>query len=262
MNFIKLSVSHEYLYSPKNWLHHQNSRSKIIISTICLVLLLTASLQYIALLLLLTLLLCGLLNMHDDLRQYFYTTFAILSFLLLISMHRYDIDQNNELNSRKMVCFYRSKSCYISMSIGKKMSISSLCLPISAIRLTSLHFVYIALIRLLLLTTNYANIVETTLVNCRNKHRYFGGKFIFATTVSSHLLKILFDQIKAVQISYILRSNNSYCVKGPKMILLTCIPFLQEFLAKTSARIYGISSTLYSRNIQCANLDRHKLYID
>lgn len=255
MDFVKLSISHEYLYSPKSWLHNQNISLKTITVVMHLILLPFIPLEHLLLFFFILLILCKSISLPHDLKKYFYMAFAVSSFFLLISIQKDEMRQSNKLSNRKMLHFYILNPCHkIDILASKQPNAFCLCLPVSTARFISLHFIYLVLIRCLLITTSHENIARTALIS-HSQRKYFSIKFIFTAIVSSHFLKILFEQIKAAKISYTLRNADIDTVNTVKIIFLMCLPCVQQFLVKTNTRIYCIASTLYSRNIHCTNLN-------
>lgn len=258
MNFVKLSTSHEYLYSPKSWLHNQNIALKMVIMVTHLILLPFAPLKSLLLFFLPLLTLYKSMNLPHDIKKYFYTTFAASSLFLLLSIQRNDMYQSNQPGTRQMIHLYIPNSYRaIDMLLNKRMNLTCLYLPLSTVRFISLHLIYLILVRYLLITTSHESITRTALIKY-GQRKYFSIKFIFVTVMSSYFIKNFFQQIKAVKISYILRSADSNTMNAARVILLIHLPYLRQFLAKTNARIYTIASTLYSRNIQCAGLNIYK----
>lgn len=240
MNFIKLSTSHEYLYSPKSWLHNQSSKMKIVTASLYFILLPAMSLRHISLFFFFLLILYMSIRMPRSLRQHFYATFTFFSFFLLISIQECGSCNQKKINNRKVFLFYILNNFY--------------CLPLSVARFISIHFAYLMLVRCLLLTTNHKSIIEMAPI----KRRYFyilpSIKFIFTITVSSQFLKFFFEEIKAMNASYALRSNSVNRHNDLEIILQLFVPFLKQFLANISYKIYIIASALYSRNITCGTL--------
>jgi hypothetical protein len=260
MNFVKLSMSYEYLYSPKSWLHNQNISRKIATMIAHLILLPFIPLKHLLLLFFLLLIVYKSINLPSDMQKYFYAALTISSFFLLVSMQKNDMCHSSQSNTRQVLRFYTPNFCHaIDMLANKWPHIICLCIPRSTTHLIILHFIYLILIRCLLITTNQESIIRTVLIRY-GRRKCFSIKFIFTTMVSSYFLKILFQQIKEVKISCILRSADINTVNTARVILLMYLSYLKQFLVKINAKVYTIASTLYSRNIQCTGLSIYNKY--
>lgn len=253
MNFVKFSACYDYLHSPKSWLHYQNTKGKLYTLVVYLIYLPFVSLKQIFILFIIFLFLCQSISIGKYLKDYFYKNAIVFIFFLLISIKSYDEFKEYKASQRNIWHF-----CIFSNSISQntktnKLSTLHFYIPIPVVRFISIHLIYLILIRCFLLTTSCEKIIKET-IRQRDHVSYFNAKFIFTTTVSSQFIKIIFEQANISKKSYALRDIKSYEIYHLKETLIMLTYFLQQFLFNTHNSIYAITSTLYSRSINCSNL--------
>ena len=237
---LKLFTSCEYLYSPKSWLHHQNSKSKIAFTLLQLICLPIISFKHMTVFSCLLLFACTSIEIPESLKKYFCTIFIISNCFLLIGANRSRTFDINESNMRSVLQLNLSKSF-------------SLCLPIPLLRFIIIHFTYLVLIRYLLLATRHEKIINTLLIDFVYAKNGYNTKFIFMIMMSSQFLKIIFSRVEAIKVSYRLRGVNTNKISTLKASMLAIALFVGQFSSSIYKEIHGVTLTLYSRNVKSGN---------
>lgn len=259
MNFIELSTSYSYIYSPKSWLHFQNRKIKISIISLALACLPFASTQYILISFAIMLCVYTSINKSKYFKGYLYKSIMVCTFLLLINIKNYTKSKVNEIKDRhvlKVSLF----SIFSKNNIGKISSLKNDCLymPTSIIRFTVIYILYLVSTRCLLFTTQYTIITEVSLKALKSVENYTSTSFSFTSTISAQFLKVIFEQIDTMHTSYILRKG---CLNKKKDFKENCniaIFFLDELFANLNYGIHSTSATLYCRDIECNGLYGNK----
>jgi hypothetical protein len=256
MNFVKLSTSYEHLYSPKSWLHFQDKRLKMTAVLIQLICLPVISLKHILIVFLAALLLCRSINIPKSLRKYFRKNIMIFTFFLLISIKKYSVSSINKADNRHILQVY-PLNCLNEQSVNavRQPGNSFFYLHASVLRLIAIHSIYLILVRCLLLTTSYEDIVKIALMGLIYSQDYSNVKFIFIIMASSQFLKIIFEQMENMRVSCILRNINISQVNLLKITFVIFTSLLRQLAIKTRISIFTIASSLYNRDIESSSLN-------
>lgn len=250
MNLMKSLIFHDYLYSPKSWLHQQSSQIKMYAVILQLLILPCLSLQYIFIFFFFCFYLYRSVCLHKNLKDYCQRIIILFTFFLFIS-----IQYNTNITNKRLVQIYPIYHLHNINNIFTK-TISSYCLylPISIIRLLSINLIYLLLMKFLLLTTNYEQLINNILNHFKYLNIFSISKLKFEIMISTQFLKVIFKQIEEIKIAYLIRnikSNRTYLFKDN---LLICFFFIKQFLINAYDGINYISNTLYSREINCQKL--------
>lgn len=256
MNFVKLSTSYEHLYSPKSWLHFQDKRLKMTAVLIQLICLPVISLKHILIVFLTALLLYRSINIPKSLRKYFRKNIMIFTFFLLISIKKYSESSINKADNRHILQVY-PLNCLNEQSVNavKQPGNSFFYLHTSILRLIAIHSIYLILVRCLLLTTSYEDIVKMALMGQIYSWDYSNTKFIFTTMASSQFLKIIFKEMENMRVSCILRNINIGQLNLLKAAFIISTSFLRQLAIRTRINIFTITSSLYNRDIKSSSLN-------
>ena len=255
-DFIKYSISYAYLYSPISWLHKQNSQGKIYIVLIQLIFLPYISFKYLYLFFILFICLYLSINIPENFKNYFNITIIILSFFLFISVRYNNLEDYNTVHTRKII---RIDSLY-NLSIFNKnnsqydlYSVGFFYIPVSILRLLGINFIYLFLIKFLLLTTHYEKIIRIILHDTNYLTNFPIKKINFEIMISSQFLKVILKQLETIKIAYVIR-NLAFNLRF-KQNKFTYLFFFHQLLINIYLNIYHISNTLYSREISHKNLN-------
>lgn len=249
MNFIKSSVSHEYLYSPQSWLHKRKDITKIYIVFINLAYLPYVRIRYIYFYLLFFLLIYKSIYIPIKLNSYLCTIIFIFAFLTLINIQNKQQIFTDIVLKREYIQIHFIKRFFLS-DIKEyntdHLSYQDYYLSASLIRLLSIIFLHLTSMKILLLTTVYRNILTVFFYHANKYKNTIFQKLFFEIQLSIQFLKIIFKQIDIIKVAYITRSVK---IKR-KVYLLEIISLyifcLQQLLANLRKGIYNISNTLYS----------------
>ena len=256
MDFLKFSILYAYLYSPKNWLHRQNSITKIYIFLINLVCLPYMPIKYVIVVCI------GLISMFTyiyipiKLSRYFYSIIFIFIFFILINIQQKSQIIPQLLLNRHYVQIYPQGNYFINSNQNQDISFNqSYHLPVSLLRLLSINLIYLFLMKLFLMTTNYEKIIRTYLhlfckyINRPNQH------LTFEVQVANQFLKIILSQVEIVRTTYVIRSIQCKRRRISRKKLCVYLFCVQQLIANIYNSINYISDTLYSREVHKRNLN-------
>lgn len=258
MNFIKSLIFYDYLYSPQSLLHKQNNKLKIYIYFIQLLFLPYISLKYLTIFFIILSILYKFIYIPANLKNYLCKITLFFIIFLIISIEKKNIISCNLNNNRKVLLIYPLKitnfytdNFYLSFN---RIPLFSFYLPISIIRLLSINFLYLIILKLLLLTTHYHQIIKIILAHLK-KYTNFSTKILkLELLISSQFLNIICYQIEIIKTIYITR-NIRLCIKyNLKENLYMYFYFVQKLLSSIYENIDYISHTLYGREIKYQNL--------
>lgn len=256
MNFLKFSILYAYLYSPKNWLHEQNNITKIYIFLINLVCLPYMSIKYISVFCL------GLMSMYTftytpiQLRRYFYSIIFIFLCFILINIQKKDQIIPELLINRDYIQIHPQYNYFISYNQNKEISChQSYHLPVSLLRLLSINLIYLFLMKLFLMTTNYDKIIRTYLhLFCKYINKS-NQRLTFEVQVANQFLKIILSQVDIVKTTYIIRFMQLKRRRISEKKLYAYLFCIQQLIVNIYSSIDYISDTLYSREVHNRNLN-------
>lgn len=251
MNFILLSISYEYLYSPTSWLHRQSSKRKIYFVFLQLALLPYASLKYMCALLIFFAYLCRSVYIPKSLRSYFRKVIGLFVFFLCINARHSTDFGSKTTSSQKIVRIYllgNQDLSGINSALVNQTSAYSLWLQLSVMRLLSIYLIHIFLIKFLLLTTCYDRIVKIILSSIRYLIKPSKGKLIFEILICSQILKTIFKQAQIIKTAHLIRNLEIRDCSLKKHILAHLFS-VRQLLANTYYITDHISNSLHSREI-------------
>lgn len=249
MNFIELSISYEYLYSPKSWLHFESDTIKINLLFLQLICLPFTPLRYIVIIFIVLFCVYKSIKIPKYLKNYFYKSILLFIALLLLSIKNGSQLKKYKLNNKQVWRVY--PFCYLSRvntATVDEFRSSFLYLQVSVLRFISIHAIYLIIVRYFLLTTKQESLAKTLLTASPIKN-LSDIKFIFIIMTSSQFLKIVFKQLKQVKTSYNLRCMkiNQYNVRAISIVLTS---FLEELLVILDYNIWSPAYALQNRDIK------------
>lgn len=261
MNFIKFSIFYEYLYSPISWSHKQNIQTKMVITIVQLILLPYIKLKYIFCIFMTCCYIYNFTYLPKNFKLYLKNTILLFTFFLLISIHSKNQSNNRSYNNA-VIQIYPLHALYL-LNINtcqriNELPLYSLYIPLSILRLLSIHLVYLFLIKFLLLTTNYEQMIQIILRNIQSLTNHIPNQLKLEIMISSQFLKTIFKQIKILKIAYITRNiklNKRYIIKH---ILTIYLLFIEQLIINIYHNIYSITNTLYCRETTYKNI-KHNL---
>lgn len=256
MDFLKFSILYAYLYSPKDWLHKQNSITKIYIFLINLVCLPYIPIKYIFVFCI------GLMSLYTytyipiQLSRYFYGIIFIFICFILINIQQKDQIIPELLLNRDYIQIYPQDNYFINSNQNKDISCNqSYHLSVSLLRLLSINLMYLFLMKLFLMTTNYEKIIRTYLhLFCKYINKS-NQQLIFEVQVANQFLKIILSQVEIVKTTYTIRSmqfKRRQIFQTKLCVYLFCI---RQLIVNIYNSINYISDTLYSREVHNSNLN-------
>jgi len=255
MNFIKSSLLYNYLYSPKSWLHKQRSFFKIFFVLIYLSILPYLPIKAVYYSLIICLLIYNSIYIPLELNNYLCQIICFFSFLILISIQdkaKISIElikkrRYYQLNSL-FNYFHKNKH---NIKINKSYLNQDYSLPISLVRLLTINFSYLIFTKLLLMTTQYKDIIRFFLSNCQN---YILQRLAFEVQVAIQFINIILRQIKIMRIAYTTRTIKKK-IKFSQIQISLCFFCIQQSVDNMYQIVYNMSSTMYSSEVDERNLN-------
>jgi len=252
MKLAKLSASYEYLYSPRSWLHFQNSEVKLTAVLVQLIYLPFISIKSILGHLFCLLIIQKSIKMPRSLKNYFRESLIVFSFFMLISIKKNNPCNSGEIYSRNILQIYlHSMATRHDILAAKAGDRSFFYLHVSTVRLIAIHLIYLFLIRHILLTTKHENILKVIMTRCK----YSKKKLIFIIMTSLQFLKTIFGEIEIIRIAYILRGISISTINEKRVFFFILAFFLKQLLINIGACVSGITCTLYSKDIRYSTLN-------
>jgi len=253
MNFLKLLVFHEYLYSPKNWLHKQHNVFKNFIIFIQLITLPYLPFWHLLLYTILYLFVYENIGLSPKFKIHAYKMFFILSSFTILGI------QSQQQILKKENCGRNYILIYHQISNRRKNILSDFYLlygfSISSIRLSQIYLLYLIMMKLLVLTTKQKDILYCFFMFFKNNISYYIPKFIFEIQISLNFLNIIPKQIEIMQIRYSTRSLIVKPLSYNKENLTIFLLNMQQLIRTIYNYIYNVSNTLYHNEIQLNNLN-------
>lgn len=250
MNFIKFSISYEYLYSPSSWLHSKNIQFKILLFWLHLIFLPYMSTQHIFIYSVILMYCYTCIYIPKKLKQFLCQMVIIFIVFILLNIQK---------SSKKIVGNYirisaESMNCFSSKFIINKLGSLhvnqlNIYFPLSIVRLLGFSFIYLITIKLFLLTTRYEKIIYLVLRNQRGIVSYTFEYINFQAMSSLQFLKIILQEIEVINMTWINRNGikNKNYLQTENLLLSWLI--VKQFLLKIYKHTHSISDTLYSREI-------------
>ena len=256
MSFIKLSILWNYLYSPVSWLHQCKKTTKIILVFLCLIYLPYAPIQQIYYCF--TILFLIYTSIYIPLQVIYYFS-KMLIFCILVTL----INIQNKIQAlnliRKYLYFYNPISLLLQLNTGSVNNNITFSLyyylPLPLVRLLTINFLYLMLMKILFLTTLYENILDF-FFNSINKYKNLViKKVLFEIQVSIQFLKTILKIVEKIRIGYAIRSVQLYKTDPFHKAILIYYFCIQQLITNIYISIYNIANTMYNSGIHIKNLN-------
>lgn len=258
MNTSQLSNNYQFLYSPKSWLHLKKVDHKTFYFFLQLFVLPYIHLRYIVVLFTVTLLLFRSVNLPIKVQRNLYT--IALFFILTLSISTYYTTKNTNFSNISNHIIKIQPLNFIGQFIKKETSLikqftrSQIYLSLSICRITMISLTYLFTIKILLLTTNYEEII-LSFFGYKNKFTFFQNSYIpFAVVLSSQFLKIISTQLDVLRASYLIRGIKLKKSMYFRIMLLIYLLLISNFFISLYNNIKFITRTLHSRDMSSENL--------
>lgn len=248
MHFLKLLIFHDYLYSPKNWLHKQNNVFKNFIIFTQLI-----TLPYLSswkLFLFIIFYFFVYKQIHLSIKSTFYIYRLAFIFSLFNSLNLQSQQQILKLENydRNYLLIYNHKNTINNFYLFYG-------IPISLIRFSQIYFLYLIMMKILVLTTNQKDIIHCLFTSCKRDTVYFMPKLRFEIQIALNFLSIILEQIQIMQLGYSTRSLMCKSLRYHKDNFTILFFDLQQLVKNIYNHIYNISNTLFHNEIQLNDLN-------
>ena len=258
MSLLKASIFNNYIYSPKSWLHKQNIFLKLIFIVVSLVSASYMSSLYLFVTIFLYLLIYKSLKVPSNIESYLLKIFIFFNCILITNMQSQEQVFKESYFNRKYVIIFYSLQHYVQIIKNQDqvdlLNSSSYYVPLSIIRLLSLNFLYLIVMRTLLLTTTYFKILSLLIYHCPFNKKLFIQKLIFETQVAVNFLSIILKQIQDYRIASLTRAIMRSNRKGTLSNVFIYFCSIQQLFMNILKYTYDISNTMLDYEICNNNL--------
>nr|YP_009502167.1 hypothetical protein [Porolithon onkodes]ASB29768.1 hypothetical protein [Porolithon onkodes] len=241
MNFIQSSILYNYLYSPKNWLHDQSTITKVFTVFCSLICLPYVAIDIIIAIVLFFLCLYKLIKVPDPMNKNIKKVALIFLFFTIINIQNESTLTISLLTERQYI-----RICPLDNFIQP---FPKYLISLSFIRLLSIHFISLTVIKLLLMTTLYENILLLFFNYLHKKSNQIYQKVFFEINITIEFIQVIFKQLEIIEYSYILRFLEFNKNISSKVLLTIYFLCIKQLILNIKKQIQIISETLYSRNI-------------
>ena len=263
MNLLKSSILHEYLYSPKTWLHKQNIYSKVYFVLVILVYLPYIKILYILFFLFIAFFAYNSFYKPKELSLYLSRIVTIFFILLTISIENQQQFIQGTMQSRRYIKIYPILTTNINLvDTDNYLKYFLFCkyndayyLPTSLFRLLVINFLYLLLMKILLLTTIYQKIIKCFLNFTYGQAINTVQKISFEIQTSIQFLNIIFNEIKIIKIAYNTRNVQIQSFKSFQQYLHLYFACIHQLLINIYTYTQDISISLYYYSIDKKNLN-------
>lgn len=251
MNLIQSSLLYNYLYSPKSWLHNKNNKKKTFTIFCCLIYLPYMSLYQIFCSLFILLCLFKSVKTPKFINKHFKKTALIFLFFIILNIEKKELLTNNTVIHRKYIhIFPLNQSLSIKKNINNLIeSTSSYLISLSFIRLLSIHFLSLIMIKLLLMTTLYENILSLFFKYLYKNTNQIYKHLFYEVNIAIEFIEAIFEYLELIKNSYIIRFlhfNKKISFTEHLIIYFFCI---RQLIINIQKQIYIVAESLYSREI-------------
>ena len=251
MNLIQSSILYNYLYSPKSWLHNKTNKTKIITVLCCLIYLPYMSLYQIFYTLFILLCLYKSITTPNFINKNLKKTALVFLFFIIVNIQDSQVLTSNLIPHRKYIqIFPLNKFLFIKGEIHRSIKSSpNYLISLSFIRLMIIHFTSLLIIRLLLITTLYENILYLFFKYLYKKTNQIYQSFFYEVNIAIEFVEAIFQYLELIKYSYIIRFlhfNRSVSFVEYLVIHFFCIKQLTINIQK---QIYTVAESCYSREI-------------
>ena len=239
MNFIQSSILYNYLYSPKSWLHNKSTITKVFTIFCGLIYLPYMSIHQISFILLFLLCLYKSIKIPNLINKNIKKMALIFLFFIIINIQDESTLTISLLTERQYLQIYPLDN--------STQSFPKYLISLSFIRLLSIHFISLVVIKLLLMTTLYENILFLFFNYLYRRSGQIYQKIFFEINIAIEFIHLIFKQLEIIKYSYILRFLR-FSKNIPRRVHLT-VYFLciKQLIINIEKQIYIISEILYGR---------------
>lgn len=256
MDFFKLLILHDYLYSPKNRLHRQNKVFKILIIFAYLSFLPYLPFSNLFIFMTLYLILYEFCNLPIKFVSDIFKISFILSLFSLLSIQKKTQILKQENCNRDYLLLFNK--VYNAPGDTFYSFYFFYGFPFSLLRLSIIYFLYLMTMKLLTLTTSQKDILNCFFLLFKKYNLWFMPQFIFELQLSLNFLKIILKQTEIIQLAYSTRSISYVKFWHYKDSWIILFFNLQQLISNIYSYTYHVSNTLYNNEIKLSNLKINK----
>ena len=251
MTFIQSSILYNYLYSPISWLHQQPISIKIYFFFFYLIYLPYTSLNKIFYLFIIFFVFYLSINVPKIIVKNIKNLAIVFLFFTITNIQNEFTLTSKILANRNYIQIYPLK-----ISILTQINIDNLAilsntyfLSTSFIRLLSINFISLLIMKLLLLTTLYENLLLFFFKYLYKIPNKFYKKFFLEINIAIEFIQVIFKQLEAIQYSYVIRFLQLKKDLSYQEYLTIYFFCLRQLMTNIQQQVYFVAESLYSREI-------------
>ena len=251
MILIQSSILYNYLYSPISWLHRQPASIKVFSFLFYLIYLPYMSLDKIFYLSIIFCVFYLSINRSKVITKNINNLAIVFLFFTITNIQDKSTLTSKMLINRNYIQIYP-----LRISIFKQKNIDNITklsntyfISTSFIRLLSINFIALLVMRLLLLTTLYEDILLFFLKYLYKIPSKLCKKIFFEINIAIEFIQIIFKQLEIIQYSYMIRflqSKKQISYQEYFTIYFFCF---KQLIINIQKHIYCLAESLYSREI-------------
>ena len=251
MTLIQSSILYNYLYSPRSWLHRQPTSVKICSFLFYLIYSPYISLDKIFYLSIIFFVFYMSVNIPKTIIRNINNITMIFLFFTITNIQDKSTLTSKILINRNYIQIYPSRALIFTQRNIDSLTILSNAYFISTsfIRLLSINFISLLVMKLLLLTTLYENLLLFFFKFLYKFPNKFRKKVFFEINIAIEFIQIIFKQLETIQYSYMIRFLQ-FKKKISYQEYLTIYFFcLKQLMINIQKQVYSLAESLYSREI-------------
>lgn len=255
MHFFQTLVVHNYLYSPKGWLHKQRNILKVLFVFISITIIPYICLFKILICITIYLLLYKINSFPSIITSSLYNLFSFIVCFLAISIeNEQKIFQNYNIG-RKYVIILPVTENFLQEIKNTQMYKPTFGLPLTLVRLLSITYFYLTATKILLLTTTHQNIIQCFMNNINQYVKISYQRLMFECQISITFLNTMFQQIEQIRESIFIRKVKFKRSFSFRNYLVLYHFSLQRGIINTYNNIYNISNAIHQNEVSLDNLN-------
>ena len=251
MILIQSSILYNYLYSPVSWLHKQPTSLKVCSFLFYLIYLPYTSLSKIFYLSIILFVFYLSINVPEIIFKNINSIAIIFLFFTITNIQDKSTLTSRILVNRNYIQIYPLRtSIFTQKNIDNITKLSNTYfISTSFIRLLSINFISLLVMKLLLLTTFYENILLFFFKYLYKIPSKLCKKVFFEINIAIEFIQIIFKQLETVQYSFMIRFLQSQKKISYQEYLTIYFFCFKQLIISIQKQIYFLAESLYSREI-------------
>ena len=246
MNFVKLSIYYQYIYSPKSWLHKNNNKYKVFCVFLQLLTLPYCSLTHILYLTILAIVILIFTKIPTQEHKFLQFSIPCFGFIYLF-LKLLHLRKDNNIYIKLFLYFKSIYTILVSISI-----------PLQ--KLISICIAYLFIIKINLLTVQYEETIYLLFSNLILKNKKIYLYIYFMIIICSQFIQIILIEADKKRLAYLIRGIKSINARPIIQMVIICPLLTKVWIHNIYLYIYYINYALYSRNINLSQIYFFNIY--